>query len=149
MTWYLHNEEFTSENIGDSIGFVYRITNKTNNMKYIGKKLFVSTNRLPPLKGKTRKRIVKKESDWKTYFGSSEEVKMLVEQLGADAFHREILQLCKTKGEMSYIEAKLQFKFDVLLRDDYYNGIINCRINKTHVIKSLSIDSVRNAISSS
>lgn len=136
MTWYLNSEEFTSENIGDFIGFVYRITNKTNDMKYLGKKLFVSTNRLPPLKGKTRKRIVKKESDWKTYFGSSEEVKMLVEQLGADAFHREILYLCKSKGEMSYIEAKLQFQFDVLLRDDYYNGIINCRINKTHA-KSL------------
>jgi hypothetical protein len=74
MTWYLNSEEFTSENIGDSIGFVYRITNKTNGMKYLGKKLFVSTNRLPPLKGKTRKRIVKKESDWKSYFGSSEEV---------------------------------------------------------------------------
>jgi hypothetical protein len=136
MTWYLNNEEFTSENIGDSIGFVYRITNKTNGMKYLGKKLFVSTNRLPPLKGKTRKRIVKKESDWKTYFGSSEEVKMLVEQLGVDAFHREILHLCKSKGEMSYIEAKLQFQYDVLLRDDYYNGIIQCKIHRTHA-KSL------------
>lgn len=133
MTWYLNNEEFTSENIGDSIGFVYRITNKTNDMKYLGKKLFVSTNRLPPLKGKTRKRIVKKESDWKSYFGSSEEVKMLVEQLGVDAFHREILYVCKSKGEMSYIEAKLQFQYDVLLRDDYYNGIVNCKIHRTHV----------------
>ena len=133
MTWYLNGEEFTSEMIGDSIGFVYRITNKTNNMKYIGKKLFVSTVKLPPLKGKTKKRTVKKESDWKKYFGSSEEVKMLVEQMGADAFHREILHLCKTKGELSYVEAKLQFDNNVLLRDDYYNGIINCRINKTHV----------------
>lgn len=136
MTWYLNGEEFTSEMIGDSMGFVYRITNKTNDMKYIGKKLFISTNKLPPLKGKTRKRIVRKESDWKTYFGSSDEVKMLVEQLGADAFHREILHLCKTKGEMSYLEMYEQVTNHALLRDDYYNGIIQVKIHRTHA-KSL------------
>lgn len=148
MTWYLNGEEFTSEMIGDNVGFVYLITNKQNNMKYLGKKIFISTTKLPPLKGKTRKRTVRKESDWKSYFGSSDEVKSLVEEYGADAFHREILHLCKSKGEMSYMEAKLQFQYDVLLRDDFYNGIIQCRINRSHV-KSLDIDNVRNAISSS
>ena len=131
--WHYRGAEFTSDMIDEYIGFVYVITDLSNNKKYVGKKLFTSTTRLPPLKGKTRKRTVKKESDWKTYFGSSEEVKMLVEQQGPDAFHREIIHLCYSKGEMSYLEAKEQFDRDVLLSDDYYNGIINCKIHRTHV----------------
>lgn len=133
MTWHYNGEEFTSEMIGEYIGFVYRITNKTNDMKYIGKKLFISTVKLPPLKGKTKKRTVKKESDWKKYFGSSEEVKMLVEQMGADAFHREILHLCKTKGELSYVELFEQMKHHVLLDDSFYNGIVQVKIHRSHV----------------
>lgn len=131
MTWTYNGKEFTSEDIGEHIGFVYCIEDLSNNKKYIGKKLFVSTNRLPPLKGKTRKRVVRKESDWKSYYGSSEEVKSLVEQ--GISFRREILHLCKTRGEMSYMEAKLQFQYDVLLRDDFYNEFIGCKIHAKSV----------------
>jgi hypothetical protein len=134
--WYYGDKEFTSEMIGDYIGFVYVITDKRNNKKYVGKKLFTSKRRLPPLKGKTRKRTVLKESDWMQYYGSSDEVKALVEELGPDNFHREILHLCESKGVMSYLEAKEQFDRNVLLSDDYYNGIINCKIHRSHV-KSL------------
>ena len=131
--WYYGGKEFTSEMIGDYIGFVYVITDLSNNKKYVGKKLFMSKRRLPPLKGKTRKRTVIKESDWMDYFGSSEEVKQLVEELGPKNFHREILHLCESKGVMSYLEAKEQFDRDVLLSEEYYNGIINCKIHRTHV----------------
>lgn len=131
--WHYNGFEFTSDMIGDHVGFVYIITDRSNNKKYVGKKLFMSKRRLQPLKGKTRKRTVIKESDWQTYYGSSEEVKQLVEQMGGDAFHREILHLCNTKGEMSYLEAKEQFDRNVLLDDDYYNGIINCKIHRSHV----------------
>jgi serine/threonine protein kinase len=131
--WYYRGEQFTSEMIGDYVGFVYLILDKTNNRKYIGKKLFKSKRKLPPLKGKTRKRTVIKESDWQDYFGSSEEVKSLVEQLGRDNFHREILHLCRSKGEMSYLELKEQVDREVLLRDDYYNNIIQVRIHGSHV----------------
>ena len=78
--WSYRNGEFSSEMIGDYVGFVYVITDLVNRKKYVGKKLFKSTRRLAPLKGKTRKRKVVKESDWQDYFGSSEEVKMLVEK---------------------------------------------------------------------
>jgi len=61
--WYYEGEEFTSEMIEDYVGFVYLITDLTNGKKYVGKKLFVSKRKLPPLKGKTRKRTVIKESD--------------------------------------------------------------------------------------
>lgn len=134
--WYYKGEEFTSEMIEDYVGFVYLITDKSNDKKYVGKKLLTSKRKLPPLKGKTRKRTVVKETDWQKYYGSSEEVKLMVEEKGADNFYREILYLCKSKGELGYLEAKYQFEHDVLLRDDYYNGIIQCKIHRNHV-KSL------------
>ena len=76
--WLYEGQPFDSDMIGDYVGFVYLITNLDNDKKYIGKKWFWSTKKLPPLKGKKRKRTVKKESDWMKYFGSSEEVKLLV-----------------------------------------------------------------------
>jgi len=131
--WTYQNKEFTTDDIGDFVGFVYIITDLTNNKKYVGKKLFQSKRRLPPLKGKIRRRTKIVESDWMDYFGSSDEVKELVESQGRDSFKREILHLCNSKGEMSYLEAKEQFDREVLLRDDYYNGIINCKIHRSHV----------------
>lgn len=131
--WFYNGEVFTSEMIGEYVGFVYLITDKSNNKKYVGKKLLTSKRKLPPLKGKTRNRIVVKETDWQKYYGSSEEVKLMVEEKGIDNFHREILYLCMTKGQLGYLEAKYQFEHDVLLRDDYYNGIIQAKIHRNHV----------------
>ena len=131
--WIYNNKEFTSDDISDYVGFVYVITDLSNDKKYVGKNLFQSKRRLPPLKGKTRRRTKIIESDWQDYFGSSDEVKEIVESLGRDNFNREILHLCMSKGEMSYLEAKEQFDREVLLSDEYYNGIINCKIHRTHV----------------
>ena len=134
MTWKYNNQDFVEAPKGME-GFVYLITNLTNNKKYIGKKNFWATRKLPPLKGQKRKRTVKKESDWKTYHGSSEAVKLLVEQSGTERFKREIIRLCKSKGEMSYYEAKEQFDRDVLLSDEYYNEFIGCKIHAKHIKK--------------
>jgi len=117
----------------DIEGFVYVITDKRNDKKYVGKKKFWSVTRKPPLKGKTRKRVVRKESDWTKYYGSSELVNQLLVEHGEDNFHREIIHLCKTKGEMSYLEAKEQFDRNVLLNDEYYNEFIGCKIHSKHV----------------
>ena len=133
MNWLFENKEFTSEEIGDYVGFVYLITDLKNNKMYVGKKNFWSIRKLPPLKGQKRKRTKKAESDWKNYFGSSEAVKLLVEEYGQDSFKREILRLCKTKGEMSYFEAKEQFDREVLFSDEYYNAFIGCKIHANHV----------------
>lgn len=131
--WAYNDIEFTSEMISDYVGFVYVITNLINKKKYVGKKIFQSKRTLPPLKGKTRKRKVVKESDWMSYYGSSEEVKCLVEEQGPEVFHREILHLCKSKGEMSYLELYEQITREVLLSDEYYNGIIQAKIHRSHV----------------
>lgn len=133
--WYYGDKEFTSDMIGDYVGYVYCITDKTNNKKYIGKKNFWSTRRLKPLKGQKRKRIKKMESDWMNYYGSNEEVKLLLEESGPDRFHREILRLCKTKGDMSYYEMKEQIDREVLFSEEYYNEFIGGKIHSRHLSK--------------
>ena len=135
MTWYYKDKIFTSEMIEDYVGFVYQITDKTNDKKYIGKKGLISKRRLPPLKGKKRRRIKIIETEWQDYYGSSETVKMLVEEYGTERFHREMVRLCKRKAEMSYYEAKLQFDTDCILKpDEYYNEFIGCKINRKHLL---------------
>ena len=58
-----------------------------------------------------------------------------VEQLGQENFTREILYMCKSRGLMSYLEAKEQFDRRVLETDDYYNGIINVRVGSSKILK--------------
>ena len=130
--WYMNDIEFTDAP-DDIEGFVYVITDTRNDKKYVGKKRFWSVTRKPPLKGKKRKRVIRKESDWMKYYGSSDLVNQLLVEHGEDNFRREIIHLCKTKGEMSYLEAKEQFDRDVLLNDDYYNEFIGCKIHSKHV----------------
>ena len=130
--WYYNNElyETTPE---EYQGFVYQITELDTNKKYIGKKNFWKPKTLPITKTRKRRVRTRIESDWKQYYGSSNEVCRLVEERGTEKFKREIVKLCKTKGEMSYHEAKMQFDNDVLLREDYYNNFIGCKIHATHL----------------
>lgn len=110
------------------VGFVYLITNKTNNKKYIGKKLSKFTKSKPPLKGKKNRRRYEIESDWRDYWGSSDKLLQDIETLGTENFTREILYFCKSKAELSYIETREQFDRRVLETEEYYNGIINVRV---------------------
>ena len=115
-------------------GFVYcieRINAKEGEKKYYwGCKQFIRNSKLPPLKGKTRKRKVVKESDWRNYYGSSEELKKDLATHGKENFKRTILKLCVSKWHLKYEELKTQIDNDAILRDDAYNGIINLRITK-------------------
>ena len=88
----------------------------------------------------TNKRRGYKESDWKTYYGSSDRLNADVAQLGEKHFTREILYLCKGRGEMSYIEAREQFDRRVLETDDYYNGIINVRVGGSDKLKQALLE---------
>ena len=116
-------------------GFVYLITNTTTGQKYIGKKLAKFKTTKPPLKGKKNKRRGTKESDWRTYWGSSDHLNEDVITLGEDKFTREILHYCPTRGIASYIEAQEQFERNVLLTDEYYNGIINVRVGGSQILR--------------
>ena len=119
----------------DCEGFVYLITNLTNDKKYVGKKLARFKVTRPPLKGKKNKRRSSKESDWKTYWGSSDHLNADVASLGEENFTREILHYCQSIGMLSYLEAKEQFDREVLLSDEYYNGIINVRVGSSKVLQ--------------
>ena len=130
--WNYKQKEFTEDQINDYVGFVYEITNLINDKKYIGKKLF-KFSRTKTVKGKKKK--TKISSDWADYYGSNEELKMDVKTLGFDKFKREILYLCKSKGECNYYEASEQFKNKVLESDPYYNSWISVKVHKSHVKK--------------
>ena len=142
MTW-LYQSAPVETLPEDCIGFVYLITNLTNQRKYIGKKLAKfskTTYKIVKLKNgnKKKKKIRSKiDSDWQTYYGSSPELTKDVIELGAHNFTREILYYCNSKAECSYIEAREQFNRQVLESQDYYNGIINCRIHGSHIINKL------------
>ena len=111
-------------------GFIYLIKNKVTNKKYIGKKQIKSVKKLKPLKGKKNKRHFDVETDWKTYTSSSNDVNSDIEKYGKDNFSFSIIKFCDSKSELAYEEIKMQIQEDVLFRDDFYNGIINCRLSR-------------------
>ena len=116
---------FTSEDIGDYYGFVYRITNTTTQKSYIGRKYFWQKRK--PRGGKRR---VTSEADWKRYYGSSADLKQDIRSIGRGSFRREILSLNTTLGKVNYEETKQLFLHNVLTEalDDgtpmYYNSNI-------------------------
>ena len=129
--WIYEGKPFTTDDIGDQFGFVYRITNIQNGRKYIGRKYF--TQRRKPPGGKRR---VTSESDWKKYYGSSPELKSDVKRLGKENFRREIISLHETLGKVNYEETKQLFLHNVLIESldngepAYYNSNILGRYMK-------------------
>ncbi len=115
MKWQYDGEDFDETPKGME-GFVYIITNLTNNKKYIGKKHFWTRQ-----KNKKTGRRKTEESDWRNYFGSCDELNDDVKIIGKDKFLREILYLCPHKKSMSYYETYEQFNRNVLLSEEYYN----------------------------
>ena len=130
LNWTYNNTDFTEDDIGDNYGFVYLITNTLTGKKYIGKKFFYSM-KTKVIKGK--KKRYKVFSDWQTYYGSNTELQNDVKLHGMEAFEREIIHLCKSKGECGYLEAKEQFDRSVLESNDYYNTWIMVRVRKSHI----------------
>ena len=123
--WIYEGRPFTSNDIGDYYGFVYRITNTTTQKSYIGRKYFYQKRK--PRGGKRR---VTSESDWKRYYGSSDDLKQDIRSIGRGSFRREILSLHTTLGKVNYEETKQLFLHNVLMEalDDgtpkYYNSNI-------------------------
>lgn len=129
---WLHSEEFNPQ---DYFGFVYKITNLTNSKFYIGKKYFYHTSNvklgkkelaaLPVTRGRksTTKQVIK-ESDWRSYWGSSKELQQDVKELGTEMFECIILKLCKDKKELTYYELHYQCTNECLLSYNSYNDNI-------------------------
>ena len=107
--WTYNGTPFTSEDIGSYYGFVYRITNLISGRCYIGRKYFWS---LRKPRGKSRR--VKSESDWKKYYGSSDDLNQERKTLGNLSYKREILSLHETKGWVNFEETRQLFINNVL-----------------------------------
>jgi hypothetical protein len=127
VTWYYKNQPFT-ETPDEYQGFVYEIHCIATDKLYIGKKNFWRVDRLPPLKGKTRRRHRRTQSDWREYYGSNRVLEEDIAIYGPESVNRTILILCANKTQMSYFETKTQFDRNVLFDPRYYNDFIGCRI---------------------
>lgn len=128
--WYYEGNVVDSEILDDYLGFVYIITNVSSQRKYIGKKLLKKT-KTKTVKGK--KKRTKVESDWKDYYGSNKELLEEIQTAGKHNYRRDIIRLCKSKGECNYWEAKYQFKEGVLEDDMWYNSWIMVKVHKSHI----------------
>ena len=132
---WTYQEKPINELPDDVVGFVYQITNTTNDRMYIGKKLAKFKRSRRPLKGRKNKRRYKVDSDWQEYYGSSDELTLDIKKLGKEYFKREILFYCYSKAELSYVEAREQFARKVLESDNYYNGHIRVRVHGKGIVK--------------
>ncbi len=129
--WLWEGEPYEPEE--GHLAFVYRIVRLDTGRSYVGKKLLTRAVTRPPLKGKVRKRRSRAESDWRSYWGSNEELRDEVVLLGEKAFRREVVRPCRSKTEATYYEAKLQLELDVLLHTErFYNSFVGCKIHRTH-----------------
>ena len=122
--WLYQGKPFTSDDINDLFGFVYRITNLSTGKQYIGRKYFYQKR-----KPKGGKRRVTSESDWKKYYGSSAELKQDIKSLGKENFRREIISVHRTLGKVNYEETRQLFLNNVLTEHvdglpKYYNSNI-------------------------
>ena len=119
----------------NTYGFVYKVTHTPTGKSYIGKKVLYFNKKTKLGKkeiaiqtGPGRKpttKIVTKESDWKTYYGSEPEIKKLLAENKHNEFERVILKLVDNKKLLTYFEIKYQFIHEVLEQPDkWFNNNI-------------------------
>ncbi len=119
----------------DTFGFIYIVTHKPSGVSYIGKKVLyynvkkkLTKKELAEQTGPGRKsstKVVVKESDWKTYYGSAKPILELIKGGKQEEFTREILQLVPNKKLLTYYECKFLFKYGVLEHPlEYFNDNI-------------------------
>ena len=113
--------------ISKMLGFVYCISNISNNKKYIGKKLLLNRTCKKPLKGRTNKRRGLKASDWKEYTGSCPDLNDYILKNGKSEFTFEILSFHPSKLLLSYYEIKEIIDRNAIFSNDFYNQVLNCR----------------------
>lgn len=128
--WLYNNELFSPDLIGKNIGFCYCITNTITGKRYIGKKLFTfaKTKQI-----KKKKKKIRVDSDWLTYYGSNDELNDDVKKLGAENFKREILHLCLTKGTANYMEAYEIMVNKAIISENFYNQWLSCKVSRNQI----------------
>lgn len=138
--WLFNNEPFDTDQIGKFEGFVYCITNKLNNKRYIGRKYFYNIRKV-----RGKKKRVRTESDWKEYYGSSNQLLEDIQKYGMMNFERRIVSLHVTRGDCNYEEVKQQFMNNVLEEEGWYNETIgNYRRKPKHIVEAREYGRDRN-----
>lgn len=128
--WLYNDKELVDEDVEGYYGFIYKIENLIDGRCYLGRKYFTKAG-TKQVKGKRRK--IRKMSDWKDYWGSSPRLQTDLDKFGYKNFTRTILRLCLTRGETNYWEVKLQFQFEVLESDQYYNDNIAVKFTRRNI----------------
>ena len=136
-TWVYNSKPITNLNDfpKDTFGFIYIVKNTNTNKSYIGKKVLYHNKKVKlgkkevaELTGVGRKpttKIVTKESDWETYYGSNKEVMQLIKDGKQDLFTRTIIKLASNKKLLTYYETPALFTYKVLEQpESFYNDNI-------------------------
>jgi hypothetical protein len=136
-TWVYNSKPITNLNDfpKDTFGFIYIVKNTDTNKSYIGKKVLYHNKKVKlgkkevaELTGVGRKpttKIVTKESDWETYYGSNKEVMQLIKDGKQDLFTRTIIKLAPNKKLLTYYETQALFTYKVLEHpESFYNDNI-------------------------
>lgn len=137
--WKYENQLITdaSQFPSGAFGFVYRVVHTKTGKEYIGRKQILSNRTLPALKGTKRKRKIQKESDWKSYYGSHEEIKKLIKEGKSEEFQREILEFAFSPKHLTYLETRYLFYYRVLeFPNIFYNDNILGKFFRKDFIKS-------------
>lgn len=135
MTWLYNGTPINKEDLLKYKSFVYIIENKATGKKYIGKKRIYFVRKRKVKDSKRRKTTVK-ESDFETYYGSSELLAKDIVIYGKENFERRILHLCESNALATYFELKEQMDQGVLFKPaEFYNHYVGARIHRNHVLK--------------
>lgn len=144
MSWYYKNDILTDDMIPDKTqGFIYMLTYKPTGQRYIGRKLLTKAHRRQKNKKIIRSRV---ESDWRDYWSSSPDIKLIIEAEGTDNFTREVLVFCENKSQLNYTEECFQYVFGVLESDDWLNSNIRSKSYKKFIKDKTSIVNMRAVI---
>lgn len=135
--WYYKNQVIESiEDIPKNVfGFIYRTIHLPSQKIYIGKKVLFFNNKrkltkkdllmYEGIKGrKPSYKIIQKESDWKTYYGSNEQIKQWIKEGKQQELKREILAWGFDKKHLTYLETKYLFIYEVLEKEEFLNDNI-------------------------
>ena len=135
-TWIFDGRELCDADLAGAYGFIYLITHLPTGKKYLGRK-YLTKAATKQVKGVKKK--IRKESDWRDYYSSSPELLEMLAQEGPEVFSREVLVLCKTRGETNYMEVLLQYLFGVLHDPNYINSNISSKYFKKNVLKYVKL----------
>ena len=146
MVWLYKGVPLEDSMIPDkAVGFIYQLTRLSTGQRYIGRKLLTKAHRRQKNKKIIRTRV---ESDWREYWSSSPEVKLLVEEEGTDNFVREVLVFAQSKGQLNYLEEKFLYCVGALESEHWLNSNIRSKMYKRNILNKLDTEHINSVLHS-